>query len=641
MIRFADALMLARTKRRTRKLRTGITIAVAGLLFGILTFALFVIGGVSRSVTDMTEKSMSGRYIVSGSQGMHNQQSVNWEDPELIKDATDRHAKLIAEKTREAKRLGIAYDPKTTDPLPYQTLDAKAGTKVLSPESPIAQDVLTEAENRRNPTRTLDDFKRFANNYSPSAYYTSIPFVPSQGDITEMREGKESFEQESKNQMSGMPDDYRMATFTPSALVKNYLFEAPKWKAEHGTIPVLVTQKRAAALTGHKEPSKEASAGERLGYAKQLRERVNGKTFSVCYRNTKSQELITQAKATQKEIAAQSGNKEYQKPDLIYDLPDEMSCGAVSVQSDTRTAAEKAYAAKQKEFDALFGGVTEPIQRKITYQVVGMLPNGYMDMSETPGGFDAGAMIDMLFVGSNFRFAIPAELYDQLPDELGYKTIFATSSSHAATPSWAGMNESQYFAEFTDADQARSFAKNESCTYGMNGCSPPEKWFSLSAFGSNSIALEDAGKIARQALVGAGLVVVGIAAIICGATIGRAIADGRRETAVFRAIGFKRTDISQIYLAYTVLLCIDIALFALLFGAIGALVLDHFLWVDATNRARLLLGLYDGESSFHFVGLLPHHMYVIGAIIATGVVGMALPLIRNIRRNPIRDMRDE
>ena len=114
MIRFTDAFTLAHTKLRTRKVRTIITAAIASLLFSLLVAAILVISGVIGSARSFTEGGLTERYLTSavvmsaGIDGMDEMSS-----PEIIARAQEIHKQLIADKTAEAKRLGIEYDPKS------------------------------------------------------------------------------------------------------------------------------------------------------------------------------------------------------------------------------------------------------------------------------------------------------------------------------------------------------------------------------------------------------------------------------------------------------------------------------------------------------------------------------------------------
>ena len=125
-------------------------------------------------------------------------------------------------------------------------------------------------------------------------------------------------------------------------------------------------------------------------------------------------------------------------------------------------------------------------------------------------------------------------------------------------------------------------------------------------------------------------------------TVGRLIADSRRETAVFRAIGAKKLDIAQIYLLYTLLLALLVALFACAIGVIAALVTQHLFSATFTVQALVAYNSQNFNQTFHLFSFYwPDVLYLAGIAMATGLLSAALPLTRNLRRNPIRDMRDD
>ena len=635
MIRVIDTLTMAYTKLRTRKVRTAFTVAIAGILFGLVMAIVIISDGVFMSVERMTQKSMTGRFIVGGSTAYQDVADVS-RDKDGIAEALLRHKTMVADKKAEAKRLGIEYDA-AMDPSPVETFD---GQQMLSYSSPIDQTMMNELYAKAQPTRTMDDFKQFADKYQPTVYYEARPTQPKDGALTEMKAGKEAFTQTdtSKQGMSGAPPDLQEATLVPKALLSSYLLPNAKWSAASGRIPVVVSQKRATQLTGYKAPGTDAPAAERLNYLNELRDRVNGATFSACYRNTASSEQITEALSVAKEIAAKKNDTTYQRPSLIYGLPDESSCGAAVVVRDVRTAAEKQYADKLMQFNRKFGAVVDPVQQKVTYEVVGVAPNGWADMDM---GFSLGVkdIVASLLMSQSFRFAVPTELYESMPNKTDYANVLSTQKN---TDNMGYMGSGgQYFAEFANATDARNFAKNESCQYGMTGCEPRSKYFVMAPFGSNSIGLDEVKHGVSVVLLWTTGIVTILAAVIAGLTIGRTIADGRRETAVFRAIGFKRMDINQIYVTYTLLLCLRIAIFALLIGLGAALLVHSNFWIDTTIQAQLALGVFDSGTQFSFVGFTPKILAIVGAILLAGVAGMAIPLLRNTARNPIRDMRDE
>jgi ABC-type antimicrobial peptide transport system permease subunit len=125
-------------------------------------------------------------------------------------------------------------------------------------------------------------------------------------------------------------------------------------------------------------------------------------------------------------------------------------------------------------------------------------------------------------------------------------------------------------------------------------------------------------------------------------TIGRTITDGRHETAVFRAIGFKRIDISLVYIIYTVMLSIFVAILAGLIGLVGAYFVDTIYSPQLTAQAQYAFGGLDLSKEFSLIGFNAEQLcIIIAACLLTGALSMIIPLIRNVRRSPIRDMRDD
>jgi ABC-type antimicrobial peptide transport system permease subunit len=120
------------------------------------------------------------------------------------------------------------------------------------------------------------------------------------------------------------------------------------------------------------------------------------------------------------------------------------------------------------------------------------------------------------------------------------------------------------------------------------------------------------------------------------------IADSRRETAVFRAIGAKKLDIAQIYVLYTVFLSALVTLFAVGVGTLVAMVVQ-LKWADPiTLHALLAYNSHDLDKVFRLYHFhLPDMLYLLAVAVGAGILSAVFPLIRNLRRNPMRDMRDD
>ena len=125
-------------------------------------------------------------------------------------------------------------------------------------------------------------------------------------------------------------------------------------------------------------------------------------------------------------------------------------------------------------------------------------------------------------------------------------------------------------------------------------------------------------------------------------TVGRVIADSRRETAVFRAIGAKRLDIAQIYFTYTVFLAGLVATTALLIGFVAASIADSRWSAGLSIDALVAYNAQDLTRQVSLFGMNGGQLLLIlGLVVVASLASAIVPLLTNIRRNPIRDMRDE
>lgn len=644
MIRLSDAAILAYTKLRTRKIRTTITVIVSGMLFSVLIFIAVVFNGVERSVNSFSNEGLGKRYIVTASDlSMYeNDIGMQYSNKDIIARAKVIQAETIEAKKKEAKRLNIEYSPESE----IAPADKSGNEEWLNPTSKAAQKALLEYSKAHPNKEPLVKIKETLAPYRPMAYYMGRAIQPVDGGFQTMKNGKEKFiENEDKNQgfkgINPFEEDEDPATsgmqMLDGELTKPFILKSSSWKPTEKTVPIIITYASAEKFLGLKKLDANSTPQQRLARISEIREKAGDLTFAICYRNTASKNLIQEAVATQKEIEKNKGKKDYQKPSLIYGLPAEDSCGAVPVTSDTRTQVEKTYQTRQTEFDRKFNGYQDPQQAKVTLRVVGLSPGSTIGANIGSSGLMTdiiGALLNSSLGGS---WIVPRDMYESLADNDKHADILMPQKDAESLESSYRQSE-QYYAEFSTATDARAAIKKYSCS--ILGCNP--NGVLVMQFGSGSITLAEA----KEALVGivstVALVTAGVAALIMAGTIGRMIADGRRETAVFRAIGANRGDISLIYVVYTFLLSCWVAVFAIILGVTLALVLDNYISADATASAQLMFGSSDITRQFHMYGFMSMELlYIVGLVFLTGLVSMLLPLLRNVRRNPINDMRDE
>ncbi|HTH72425.1 MAG TPA: ABC transporter permease [Candidatus Pristimantibacillus sp.] len=639
MIRLREATTLALTKLRTRKIRLTVTIVISGLLFSGLAAASMVAHGVIGSIGSFSKEGLGSRYIAQA----YPQAAFNFMSDKSVTDRAIAIQKdTIARKKAAAKQLGISYDA-TSDPGPIIQYDTPGGQKqsTLNPSHAAAKQAVQEYM-ATHPLPDQASLAAVAKPYQSTAIYESrqISYDLGGASLQVLKDGKESFDQNSTGK-NGPPSGTDSFVTSWSAMSGGLLqpFILPGQNLGTGqddSIPIIVPNSAAEQILGLKALPASATSSERLARTKELRAKAPQVHFSVCYRNSTSANLVSQAVSTAQEIELNKNKKGYQKPELIYGLP-ATPCGSVPVSRDVRSKEEKTLADKQRQFDEMFGA--EPAaQATFTFRIVGIVP----DPDYGGPAFGVGQIIRSLVSSSlGNGWYMP---YDQLTANPLIGKLFNQQTVFGGVPG--------YYAEFGTADQARRFIEKENCNldYGKIGagqdpaeiCNKQGHPFSISAFGSNSLALESAKRGFGKFFRIAALVVSGIATIIMMGTIGRMIADSRRETAVFRAIGAKKMDIAQIYVTYAIFLSLLISLFAILFGLTLAMVANHHWSPEATVQAILAYNSQDLNKSFNLYALyVPDLLILTGLSLAAGMLSTSFPLIRNLRRNPIRDMRDD
>lgn len=656
MIRVTDATRLASTKLRTRKVRLVVTIVIAGLLFTVLAAASQVSRGTFASLAGFNREGFGERYILAATPQTNTGPQDPASLPEVVARAEAIQKNLVAQKTAEAKRLGIDYDPKSEPPVVTEYDGPGGRIRGADPSSVAGKQAIAEYYKSR-PSPGPQDLKRLADPYQPTNYYQSKSLgYGGGGPVLKVLEGgKEKYEIDNKEGA-----DYfgqrGLGSFTNSwGLMSQDLFKpfmlpnANTAIGKDGSIPVIAPYTAIEQLLGLKELPESTESKQRLERIKQVRSQAADVSFEVCYRNTASQSKLQDAISQQKEIAANKGKKDYIMPTLVYGLP-QKPCGPVVIQSDKRTAADKTLMAKQEQFDRKFSGQPEAQQQTMKFRVIGIAPD--------PPDFSASVVSTLVstIVSSNLSLFGPTWF---TPIELEKDQPLLKAAFSVDNNMWPGMSTSDYqYVELASAQAAKDFSERESCepdfsAMPMNGppdasfdpyadCAKQGKYFGFMPFGSNAMALEDVRKGFNKVFGYAAIAVAFVAAIIMVGTVGRTIADSRRETAVFRAIGAKKIDIVLVYLIYAFFLSFLIYGFALVTG-FGIAQLVHARYSEElTIQALVSYNAADLNKVFNLYSFyVPDMVRLLGLSLAGGALSAFFPLLRNLRRNPIRDMRDE
>lgn len=630
MIHTRDTITLALTKLRTRKIRLTITVIISSLLFSGLVAASLTARGVFKSVDSFTTEGFGNRYVAQGSAFVS--YSV-FQDPNVVARALAIQKDTIAAKKAAAKKLNIDYDPTTEQPAVSEFTNPDGSKQVsLNPANPAALQALKEYTDA-HPLGTPQDFKNIAAPYHPIGFYQKTMFQPGQGATVQvLKSGQETYgQQQQAKGFNGPPSglDTFVGTWSAmsDALLKPFTLPGENLSAgKDGSIPIVIPYSAAEQLLSLNTLPSSANANEQLARTKYVRSSIKDTTFAVCYRNTASEELINNALATQQQIEAHKTDKTYQKPSLIYGLPT-TACGASPIIRDVRTAAEKKQAANQLTFDEQFGA-TPPAQQTLLFRVVGVVP----DPSYT------STTISQI-INSIVQSSIGPGWY--MPaSQLDHNAVLASLFSSDGTFSFQMPTQ---YAEFSNPADEKNFMDKAGCNSDPVTCVQKGKQpFILGPFGSNSLATSSLRKKFDQFFNLGAVAIALVAAVILMGTVGRMIADSRRETAVFRAIGAKRFDMARVYLLYTIFLSLIICVCALVVGVVASGVVQHKFSPIITVQALLAYNAQDLNRTFSLMHFSwPDLVKILGSIVLAGILSAIIPLFRNLRRNPIRDMRDD
>ena len=634
MLRILDASKLALTKLRTRRIRLAVTIIVAGLLFGVVVFGLTVLRASMTSIGRFSRDTMSTRYLLAYSNHNKDQSELFYNTPQ---DAKDRilalHKQHIADKKAAAKALGVEYDEKSEEEPIMKINQDDSGS--LNRNSWAVKTFLRQYTDEKNPLKP-ERIDAAAKRFGSSVTYRIQNVGGRDGSLDVMIGGREDF-QRNKEAVPEQLNEFVSAAGYQEILdesLLNYYFLPHRAHAASNEIPVFISYNDAAVLLGKKPLPTTAQPQQHIERIRELRNEAGNITIQVCYRNNASSHLIQQALDQQRTAANKSKNEFDVKPSIEYALPATDSCGGAIVKKDNRSASEKIADEKLQKFNQQFSteNIT-PQQAKLTYRVVGLLP-------DTAYGDDLKSKLaGALNASMPSHWIIPKQTFEAGAAKIYLPNILTTERQELS----GGLSDTTIY-EFIDAEHARAFyhatmcnvqpKDKDLCVDGVSNFTQP--------FGSNSLVIEELQQQLTPILWYSLLGVIGVAAFILMLTISRTVADSRKESAIFRALGATRLDIAQIYVMYTLLLAGLIALFAIVAGLIGAGVIDVLYSADFSTAARYIIMPRDLNTTFQLFTFDPLIIALAAvSIVAAALIGSILPLVRNTRRNPMKDMRDE
>ncbi|TAH36246.1 ABC transporter permease [Candidatus Saccharibacteria bacterium] len=646
-----DALKLARTKLKTRRVRLTVTVTTMSLLFAGLFFIATVLGGLITSLKSFGKEGLGTRYLVAAQPTV----AQVYSNDELLDALKPTQADIVARKKALAKKLSIEYDEKTDQSLPLSTYQNGPNSGDVQTNVNFMSSIATAKLQEQNAAIkgiSYAEFQKRSTVQGATHVYRGTstmmgppPVRTDGGSIIFLKDGKEDFDANSKG-FSGQPTGLESITTLgwhqiDDELLKPFVLDGQTTATKDGAIPIIAPYSAAEQAAGLKNLPATATAEEKIARTVQLRKAAAGKTAQLCYRNSASQALLQKAVSQQAEIAANKINKDYTMPHLLYTLPT-TPCGETTIKSDKRTAEEKKADNNQQTFEAAFTNIT-PTQGVVTVRIVGIVPDINYGASFNATALLAGIFSTTLGQG----WFSPTSAFQP-----GTLATTAQDGVIADQP----LTQQQYYAEFATLAAAKQFIKLNSCSSdamgGITGVYDPNRSiktciaantpFYISPFGNNAGAIEDI----QHSIWTAGryvlLVVLLIASLVMMGTLGKIISDSRRETAVFRSLGATRVDIRQIYFTYAFLVSLLVIVASYVIGLLAAHWLSGKYSGQLSASAVVAYNARDVHKQFSLFGFEPLYvLIIIGLILVSAFLSAMIPLMANTRRNPIRDMRDD
>ncbi|MDK2899120.1 MAG: hypothetical protein PWQ10_307 [Patescibacteria group bacterium] len=657
MIRPRYALRLARTKLKSKRGILTTSIIVSSVLFGALIASIIVFTGIEKSAVNFVEKANNNHYLVliqpnipRNVTQLYENGSINLslETVRSIKAFEKQYYKNEREKYKTA---GVEYNPELEIPTltPSDYIDKTLPDEqrvMINWSSPVINAILEQkfTEYSKIAKNKFKDIQTLGNKYGATNYYfqeyTQLQPLPS---LRLIQNDKEDFTSKRIDQSQTLTADINAIHngsygFSDNALLtRNLLITDTK---NIKGIPVIPTAQEVASTFGSQinvstEPKDES---QKLSWLKSVQEKSKGFIYQACYRNPTEQIMLDKIQSDYVEMKANVDNENYIKPSLIYNYP-ETACGDITIKSDTRTYTEKQNAIKLESNQKKLGTYIAPSHKLLTFEIVGLTyAQAFVYSPTNITDFTKGLLSGSGYLSSSsYTASIPTQMYKTLPESMRFDDISKDMNS-----SYLPLRNDEFkdsIVAFDTIDKAKNFLNDVGCRSSDTDCS---KLFYTEVYGSNYLLIEEIGKLFLQVISIAFPVLLGLSLIIIWFTISRIMRENRKETAIYRAMGARRIDIAAIYITYMILVALRIALLSLIFGISTAYILNIIYAPDINSTASSVFGIIGNAPAFTmFDPSSPFLWIVIGLIFIISLIASIQPLIRNVLRPPVQDMRNE
>jgi hypothetical protein len=593
-----DAYILARTKRKTRRIRMALVTIASSLLFAVLFFAGFALSGVQHSAARFKDYGYNGRNLTQAYPAGQDSQFQTLEPAIHAQMDTELRARgvKVTDELRNNQEYFVEFARRMG-----QAVSDKLAQRQLAFEKSVRQNYAPSHVYHLNVVQALQQLT-LSTPADSDPYLTDVEKqintgAPSQGGYSSNQAPPSFFEVEP-------------SMLTPLVQPGQTL----GWKPGQ-PYPAVIPYAYAQQIS--KKSLVGLSSGQKIAVYQQLITDYTGKTLQYCYRNGTAQ--------TQLESVLKYNHDALTDKDASTKPLDVTPC--LGFDQAVLKKAGLLDAPADDGHKPLFPVVSAPgpVTQMITIKVVGFVPT----MEYGPGG----DIFSSFFSGVNtwpaqYPLLLPQTVVDQQPylteQPGGSQQLFGTGS---------------LFFDFDTRAEQKQFVELAGCT--GNACNKGDSW-TLQPFGSVKTSLEGVFKTLANVVRWVALGIAILASILVMLTIGKLISDDRREIAVFRALGARQLDIAQIYFTYGVMLAGSALLAAFIFGVVGALAFSHYFAGRFDMALVQAVGAYQQPGHSTLVAVQPVWLLLTMLVLfAAAMLGVAVPVLLSRRRNLVTIMREE
>lgn len=262
---------------------------------------------------------------------------------------------------------------------------------------------------------------------------------------------------------------------------------------------------------------------------------------------------------------------------------------------------------------------------QITYQIIGIIPDNSTAGASTGNGTDVLDAV-MSSIKNN-------SLYDMIiPDSFVNSTVRLYYQQNTMPL----FNTVDFLVKFTNLEDVSMFNEKNNCSNPANGCND----FYVTEFITSRIALKNFTNILNTFVVWTALFFTVVAVFIMVGVLSRIIDDERQATAIYRAVGASKPNIRNIYLFYTMIICLATVIVSLLVGYVMAISVHLAYAEKLTQSARELAGVTSLTHGVWLAGFDIRILIVVVTIFVVGVLAILLTYDKVFTKNIAIDIKE-